>query len=293
MPLPLHNPGAELFVPDGRAPDEALARVTHVGVGAHADDLELMAFHGIAHCLATPGCWFGGVVASDGARAPRTGRFAGLSDAELREVRRAEQRAAAVRGRYAAVAQLDYASPAIVAGDARLVDDLFHFLHASRPRVVYTHDPADRHASHVATCAAAIAALRRRPAEWRPARVYGCEVWRSLDWLAESDRVRLDVSGHDDTWRALLACFPSQIEGARPYEAGAIGRARGNAVFSEPRAAGGGGGTWLAMDLTPLVRDAELSLEEFVRERVARFAAEVVPAERAPGARSPRSSGTR
>ena len=275
MPLRLHNSGADVFVPDGRAPDEALARVTHVGIGAHADDLELMAFHGIAHCLSTPGCWFGGVVASDGARAPRTGRFAGLSDVELRDVRRAEQRAAAERGRYAAVVQLDYGSPAVLSSDARLVDDLFAFLDATRPRVVYTHDPSDRHATHVATCAATLAALRRLPEKWRPARVYGCEVWRGLDWLAEGDLVRLDVSGHDDTWRALLACFPSQTEGARPYEAGALGRARANAVFSEARTAGGAGGVWLAMDLTPLVRDESLSLDEFVRERVERFGAEL------------------
>ena len=275
MPLRLHNPGADVFVPDGRAPDEALARVTHVGVGAHADDLELLAFHGIAHCLSTPGCWFAGAVASDGARAPRVGRFAGLGDAELREVRRAEQRAAAERGRYAAVAQLDYSSPAVLSGDERLVDDLAAFLDATRPRVVYTHDPTDRHATHVATCAAAIAALRRLPDRWRPARVYGCEVWRSLDWLAEGDLVRLDVSGHEETWRALLACFPSQMEGVRPFDAGALARGRANAVFSEARAAGGGGRVWLAMDLTPLVRDETLTLDEFVRERVARFEAEL------------------
>src|SRR5262245_28670338 len=187
MTIAFHNPGADFFVPDGRSADEALGRVTHVGVGAHADDLELMAFHGIAHALSTPGAWFGGVVLSDGARAPRTGRFSGLSDAELREVRRAEQRAAAERGRYAAVVQLDYASPAVLTGDDRLVDDLFRFLDATRPRVVYTHDPADRHATHVAACAAAIAALRRLPENFRPARVLGCEVWRGLDWLADGD----------------------------------------------------------------------------------------------------------
>jgi LmbE family N-acetylglucosaminyl deacetylase len=275
MPKPFHNPGAELFVPDGRTPDEALARVTHVGIGAHADDLELMAFHGIARCLSTPGCWFGGVVASDGARAPRIGRFSALSNEELRDVRRAEQRAAATRGRYAMVAQLDYASPQVIAGDTKLVDDLHGLLDATRPRVVYTHDPADRHATHAAICAATIAALRRMPAQYRPSRLYGCEVWRSLDWLAEPDLVRLDVSGHDDTWRALLACFPSQTEGARPYERGALGRAQANAVFSEARVAGGGGGVWLAMDLSPLLRDDALSLAAFVDDVVARFAAEL------------------
>jgi LmbE family N-acetylglucosaminyl deacetylase len=275
MPLRLHNPGAEVHVPDGRAPDAAFVRATHMGIGAHADDLELMAFHGIAHCLATPGWWFAGVVACDGARAPRSGRFAALSDAELRDVRRAEQRAAAARGRYAVVFQLDHASPAAVAAAPALVDDLVAVLDATRPRVVYTHSPMDRHATHVGVCAATVAALRRLPADRRPAQVHGCEVWRSLDWLAERDVVRLDVSGHDELWRELLACFPSQTEGARPYGRGALGRAHANAVFSEPRAAGGTGATWLAVDLMPLLRDETLSLEAFVRERVANFEAEL------------------
>ena len=38
---------AETFVPDGSEPARALARTTHLGVGAHQDDLELMAVHGM------------------------------------------------------------------------------------------------------------------------------------------------------------------------------------------------------------------------------------------------------
>ena len=37
------RPDADVFVPDGSAPAAALARVTHLAVGAHQDDLELMA----------------------------------------------------------------------------------------------------------------------------------------------------------------------------------------------------------------------------------------------------------
>jgi hypothetical protein len=101
-------------------------------------------------------------------------------------------------------------------------------------------------------------------------------VWRGLDWLGEPDVVRLDVSGQESLWRELLACFPSQTEGARPYDRGALGRAHANAVFSEPRAAGGGGAVWLAVDLGPLLRDASLTLERFVRERARRFEAELL-----------------
>ena len=42
------HPQADVFVPDAEtAPREALARVTHLGVGAHQDDLEIMAYAGI------------------------------------------------------------------------------------------------------------------------------------------------------------------------------------------------------------------------------------------------------
>ena len=47
----LHIPTADIFIPDGQPPAAALARVTHLGIGAHQDDLEFMAFHGIEACL--------------------------------------------------------------------------------------------------------------------------------------------------------------------------------------------------------------------------------------------------
>ena len=40
---------AELYVPDGRGVPEALDRTTHLGVGAHADDLELMAVYRLGY----------------------------------------------------------------------------------------------------------------------------------------------------------------------------------------------------------------------------------------------------
>ena len=61
MITPLHNPTAEIFVPDGRTVPAALARITHLGIGAHQDDLEFMAFHGILACYGSMTEWFGGV----------------------------------------------------------------------------------------------------------------------------------------------------------------------------------------------------------------------------------------
>ena len=57
--MKLHNPGADFFVPDNLSPQEALARVTHLGIGANQDDLEFMAFSALKTCFRHEGgAWF-------------------------------------------------------------------------------------------------------------------------------------------------------------------------------------------------------------------------------------------
>ena len=112
-PLDLSQPEAEIFVPDGRAEDEALARITHLGIGAHPDDVEIMAYHGIRAGHGRGGPRFGAVVCTDGAGAPRAHPDEDPEAHALRRTRRDEQRAAARRGRYSAVVQLDHASEAV------------------------------------------------------------------------------------------------------------------------------------------------------------------------------------
>jgi hypothetical protein len=46
----LHHATAEVFVPDGAPMAKALERITHLGIGAHQDDLEFMAFHAVRAC---------------------------------------------------------------------------------------------------------------------------------------------------------------------------------------------------------------------------------------------------
>ncbi len=62
------NPSADLFIPDDFEPSQALGRTTHLGVGAHQDDLEVMALHGILACYKQSEKWFGGVPVTNGAR---------------------------------------------------------------------------------------------------------------------------------------------------------------------------------------------------------------------------------
>ena len=60
------NPSADLFIPDDFEPSQALDRTTHLGVGAHQDDLEVMALHGILACYKQTEKWFGGVTVTNG-----------------------------------------------------------------------------------------------------------------------------------------------------------------------------------------------------------------------------------
>jgi len=79
--MQFHHSTAEIYVPDGRPVPAALKRVTHLGIGAHQDDLEFMAFHGILACHSSPSRWFGGVTCTNGAGSARAGRFRHFSDA--------------------------------------------------------------------------------------------------------------------------------------------------------------------------------------------------------------------
>jgi hypothetical protein len=69
---------ADVYVPDGVPVAKALTRTTHLCLAAHQDDIEIMAHQGIAECFGRKDRGFTGVVVTDGAGSPRTGRFAKL-----------------------------------------------------------------------------------------------------------------------------------------------------------------------------------------------------------------------
>ncbi|HDL77838.1 MAG TPA: PIG-L family deacetylase [Lentisphaerae bacterium] len=276
--MKFNKPGADVFIPDEVTLDEALDRVTHLGVAAHPDDLELMALHGILHCLEHPGDWFGAVVCTGGGRAPERGRYEGASPERLREIRRREQNLAALIGRYAVVIHLDYQSVELTSGRGldKLADDLAGIVRSAHPSVVYTHNPADRHDTHVAVCAAVVRGLRRLPHPERPRTLYGCELWRSLDWLVSMDRVALPLEGPENIMRALAAVHDSQISGGRRYDLAVEGRALANAALDDPHRLPEHTRTWLAMDLTGLLHNDELELTDYVATLLDNFRRDVL-----------------
>jgi LmbE family N-acetylglucosaminyl deacetylase len=274
--MKFHKPDASVFIPDGKAAEDAFCRVTHLGIGAHQDDLEIMAFHGIQKCFSSPELWFGAVTCTNGAGAPRAGEYAAFSDEEMAALRRREQEKAAILGNYGALVQLNYTSPEVKdVGTGRLKADLVKVLKAAKPEVVYTHNPADKHDTHLAVAFTAIAALRELDPAERPATVYGCEVWRGLDWMDDADKVALDVSCRETLSMALIGVYDSQVEGGKRYDLATAGRRRANASYFQSHETDETEQLWFAMDLTPLVRDDSIDVGRFVLGHVDKFRASV------------------
>ncbi len=274
--MKFRNPTAQVFVPDGLPPEAALARTTHLAVVAHQDDAEILAVHGILECFRRPDRWFCAVVMTDGRGSPRSGLYQDYTDEEMRAVRIEEQKKAAVVGEYGALVLLDY--PSAVLKDGRQegpVADLVAVFRATRPEVVYTHNLADKHPTHVAVALRTIQALRALPAPERPRHLYGCEVWRDLDWLPDEDKVILDVSARESLQMALLGVHDSQVAGGKRYDLATMGRRRAHATYSATHEVDVLTGATFAMDLTPLIEDPNRDVGEYVRGFIDRFAREV------------------
>jgi LmbE family N-acetylglucosaminyl deacetylase len=274
--MQFHNPTADVFVPDGLAPDAALARTTHLAISAHQDDIEIMAYHGIAECFGRKEKWFTGVVATNGAGSPRSGIYGDSTDEEMQQVRLVEQRKAAYVGEYACQIQLGFTSAQVKNPDeTAVVEDLQRILRAARPEFVYLHNLADKHDTHVAAALRSIAALRAVRQDVKPKRVYGCEVWRDLDWLPDESKQALPVSARSNIAAALVGVFDSQVSGGKRYDLATAGRRLAHATYYASHGTDEESALSFAMDLTPLVEDPSLPLTDYVLAFVDRFRADV------------------
>jgi LmbE family N-acetylglucosaminyl deacetylase len=275
--IQLKAPGAEIFVPDGKDASEALGRTTHLGVGAHPDDLEFMACHGILECFRhSGGHWFTGVTVTNGSGSARDGQYKNHTDEQIMEVRREEQKKAARLGKYAAMFLLNHPSSAVKEPtNPAVAADLDTVLTHCRSQVVYTHNFQDKHDTHVAVALRLLSALRRLPKDQRPQKVIGCEAWRSLDWLCDQDKVAMPVDGNDSLAEALMEAFNSQINGGKRYDLATRGRRLANATYFESHGVDQHKALAWGMDLTPLLEKESLDPFEYTKAYIDRFAEEV------------------
>ena len=274
--MKLSRPDADVFVPDGAPMPEALRRATHVCVGAHQDDQEFMALHGILECFGRKGRGFAGVVVTNGAGSSRTDIYADYSNEDMVRVRVKEQRKAATIGEYACQIQLMHPSGDVKKkGHPGVLADLRAVFETVQPEVLYLHNPADKHDTHVSSCLRAIEAIRSLPKDRRPKRVLGCEIWRDLDWMNDGDKVVLPVDRFKNLAAALSGVYDSQITGGKRYDVAVAGRRTAHASFFESHATDKADALSFAMDLTPLAEDDKLDVLDYTLGFLRRFEGEV------------------
>ncbi len=263
------------YIPDGTQEQAAISRTTHLAISAHQDDIEFMAYAPIAECFGSKDKWFGAIVVTDGAGSPRSGLYADYTDEQMKAVRVVEQKKAAAIGEYGFLVMLSHPSKEVKdAGNPKIVEELADLIRRARPKYLYTHNLADKHETHVATALKVIAALRMLKPEERPEKVYGCEVWRDLDWMNDDEKVYLDCGAHPNLMRALSAVFDSQIAGGKRYDLAAEGRRLANATFSASHACDTCSALNYAMDLTPLM-DGAVEISAYVSGFIDHFKARV------------------
>lgn len=265
----------DLYVPHTLGLNKALARTTHLGIGAHQDDLEFMALHGILACFQRDDCWFGGITCTDGAGSSRSGAYAQFTDEQMKAVRIEEQKTAAKIGQYSFMAQLGHPSSHAKSPEQResLAADIAELLKAAQPEVVYTHNPFDKHTTHIGVLLATLDALQQLPAAERPKHLFGCEVWRGLDWLPDSAKTIHDVSEHPNLAASLNGVFDSQITGGKRYDLAVEGRRLANATFFDSHSVDKADRVQYAIDLSDLIT-SKAPLENFMHDKLGAFASE-------------------
>jgi len=267
-----HLNTAEIYIPDNEPVEQALARTTHLCLAAHQDDIEIMAAQPIIECFQKEDKWFTGVIVTDGRGSPRNSIYEQYSDDAMRLVRFKEQRKAAMVGEFAAQIMLDFPSKVIKDSSRNEpVDDILKILRATQPKIVYTHNLADKHDTHVGVTLRVIEAIRKLDPAERPERLVGCEVWRSLDWTVDVDKVTMNLSNHENLQFALLGVFDSQIVGGKRYDLASMGRRRANATYFESHGVDDAVGLSYGIDMTPLMNDTGISPVDFIGGFMQRF----------------------
>lgn len=275
--MKLQKSTAEIYVPDNTETKLAIERTTHLSIAAHHDDIEIMAYHGIEKCFQNETNHFTGVVVTNGSGSARDNIYKNYTDEDMILVRKKEQKKAAHLGEFSSLFLLDHPSKEVKDKDNSLiVEELAELIRNTSPEIIYTHNLADKHDTHIGVVTKVIKAIRLLPQAERPKRLLGCEVWRDLDWVLDEEKVVLDVSNHPNLASSLVEVFDSQIIGGKRYDLATIGRRLANATFSSSHSVDESNALTYAMDLTPLIKDDTLSVADFIKGYIDRFKQSVI-----------------
>ncbi len=246
---------------------------TELVVVAHQDDIEIGVPQAIIKGYQSDKYGMVGVVCADGSGSPRSGKFANMTNEDMMKVRRLEQIKAAEIGDYSALVMLNYTSGQLKdRNNEDPKNDIKEIILNYKPETMYIHNLADKHPTHVGVAVNCIKALRELPKEARPKKLYGCEVWRNLDWLSDDEKVFFDLTGYEQLMRDVLDVYESQIAGGKEYCTAAIGRRAGNATFSASHGVDVAEHVAYGMDLTILIEDDTIDPKQYIVGKIMDFA---------------------
>ena len=251
---------ATIYLPKSRKEEP----VKWLCICAHQDDCEIMAIDGILKGYHSKKYSFALIETTDGGGSARTGKFKDYTDEEMKQIRQKEQQKAAEIGKYQSLYMLNYSSKEVKDKDNQdVVNDYIQVIKELKPQVIYTHSVLDKHATHVGVALKTIQAVRKLPKEYQPKVLYGCEVWRGLDWISDDRKIGFDVSRNERLQKQLLDVFESQIAGGKAYTKASIGRRYQNATYFQSHSVDSYKMIAYAIDMSELVKNPQKSVKEF------------------------------
>jgi len=242
-----------------------------LAIAAHFDDVEFMAYSAISECIQSEDKGFAAVVLTNGGGSPRGGKYADITDADMIKLRVKEQFKAAEIGEYSEMICLMQSSQNVKSLEPEISSNLAKIILELRPKILYCHNPFDKHPTHIASCKLVVDTLRSVRYNVPDLKVVGCEVWRGLDWVADNDKIGMDTSYRHDLARQLFDVFDSQITGGKNYGNATIGRYVSNATFFQSHSIDTSNSLSYGIDMTPLLKDENLTLKEFATQHLDNF----------------------
>lgn len=253
-------PDVRAWTPAGSNIQSALAKANSIAVVAHADDALIMlpdqatavgGTSGLIEILVTDGA---GSVLPPGCR----------TQSELVALREHEEIRVAQRAGFGGVIFLRASSATVRdTGERRVTQSIAAILACTHPEILVTHNPFDRHPTHLAVLARVLDAICRVPRRAWPLRLLGGEVWGGLDFLPAEIVQAHDISAQIETIGELMRLYETQNINQH-YDLGAVGRYLSHATFHSSHARNEAVAMALTIDMTALLGRPASSLPDFV-----------------------------
>lgn len=239
-------------------------KVRYLSICAHQDDNEIMAIDGIIRGYRARKYAFACITTTNGCGSPRKKEYLDMSEEDFINLRNEEQTKAAEIGRYHSLYFLNYTSEEVKDQEnENVVNDYLEILKALKPSIIYTHSILDRHPTHVAVAVKVINAIRKLPKSERPKVLYGCEVWRTNDWVSDKKRILFNNSRNIRFQKSLINVYKSQISESKQYANAAIGRRIANVTFNDSSKLVNAKLASSAIIMTPLIKNIDLPIKKF------------------------------